>query len=53
MSLNINELKLQILQKNLVLESALCMAGPDSEEVKSIKTELDMLIYQYYKMFLK
>ncbi len=48
---NISELKKEIVQKNTMLNSLRTDANRDRETIKSVKIELDSLLYQYYKLY--
>lgn len=52
MKQNINELKRQIIQKNLLLESVVGQESKiNNEKIHVIKAELDRLLYKYYKTY--
>lgn len=46
---NICEIKEQIEEKNLILRSINKKDNSDYEEILRLETELDYLLYQYYK----
>ena len=50
MTQNIGELKNLIVQKNLMLDSINHNEKRNREKVRSLKSELDNLLYQYYKL---
>jgi hypothetical protein len=48
--MNCEELRKEIVLKNLLLDSLVNEADTDKERIKSIKHELDCLLYQYFKL---
>ncbi len=48
--MNCEELRKEIIQKNSMLDSLVRENSDDKERIKSIKHELDRLVYQYYKL---
>jgi hypothetical protein len=50
MNKNIKDLRDQILQKNSMLNNIEFKDDLDNDKVSSIKSELDSLLYQYYKL---
>jgi hypothetical protein len=50
MTQNINELKRQIVQMNVLLDSLKGKDRSAGEQAKQINTELDSLLYRYYKL---
>lgn len=49
MTANINELRNQIAEKNLILNSLNCDKRKNKEKIVGAKKELDKLLYTYYK----
>jgi hypothetical protein len=49
MDISLSELKKQIAEKNSVLNSLSSESAPDREKIRCVKTELDSLLYMYYK----
>ncbi len=50
MTRNVHELKIKIKQKNLLLNSIGRDENAGQGEVLRIQSELDRLLYQYYKL---
>lgn len=49
MNMNKNELSKLIMKKNNTLVCAAQKHNNDSDKIRCIKSELDRLVYQYYK----
>lgn len=49
MTEKLNELQLQIVEKNRLLDSLNGERKPKREKIRQVKLELDRLLYQYYK----
>lgn len=50
MTQNLNELRQQIVQMNVMLDSLNTDDRTAREQARRIKTELDSLLYRYYKL---
>lgn len=49
MRTNINELKKMIVYKNMMLENLYKDSDSDSDKIYQLRTELDSLLYMFYK----
>jgi hypothetical protein len=50
MNENSQQLKKEIVEKNMILDSFSQNYDSDREHAQNVKAELDGLLYQYYKM---
>lgn len=50
MAQNVNELKSKIVEMNLILDSIKHSSKADGDALINVKTELDSLLYKYFKM---